>query len=169
MERYNIAVNYAKGLAIVLMVLLHSCRRIESSYVGHLVCLFHMPLFFVMAGYCFKEKYLDDFRTFALKRVKGLWIPYVKYGILFLALHNVLFSIHVYDGVYGSYTGQTSVLYGLRDFALQLQRILRMVGTEQLLGGYWFLPTLLYGSVIAFVTIRYVGNKIFGGVFCLRL
>lgn len=34
MERKNLAVNYCKGLAIVLMVLLHSSRWIESSFIG---------------------------------------------------------------------------------------------------------------------------------------
>ena len=163
MEQKNLAVNYSKGLAIILMVLLHSSRWIETSMFGHWVCLFHMPLFFVMAGYCFKEKYLGDFKTFAYKRIKGLWMPYVKYGLLFLLLHNAFYHLHIYDGDYGSYTGQASILYGLKDYALQLQRIFRMVGTEQLLGGYWFLPTLLYASLIAYAIIRYVHNRIFGG------
>lgn len=66
MERKNLAVNYCKGLAIVLMVLLHSSRWIESSFIGHWICLFHMPLFFIMSGFCFKEKYLDDFKTFTI-------------------------------------------------------------------------------------------------------
>lgn len=164
----NVAVNYAKGIAIILMVLLHSSRWIESGYLGHVVCLFHMPLFFFMAGYCFKEKYLSDFRTFAKKRFLGLWKPYVKYGLLFLLLHNVFFHLHIYDSIYGSYTGITSCLYGMKDYLLQFQRILRMVGSEQLLGGYWFLPTLFYASIIAYITIRYVRNSLFGGVFCLH-
>lgn len=165
----NVAVNYAKGIAIILMVLLHSSRWIESGYLGHVVCLFHMPLFFFMAGYCFKEKYLSDFRTFAKKRFLGLWKPYVKYGLLFLLLHNVFFHLHIYDSIYGSYTGITSCLYGMKDYLLQFQRILRMVGSEQLLGGYWFLPTLFYASIIAYITIRYVRNSLFGGGILLAL
>ncbi len=165
MERKNLAVNYCKGLAIVLMVLLHSSRWIESSFIGHWICLFHMPLFFIMSGFCFKEKYLDDFKTFTYRRIKGLWGPYVKFGIIFLALHNVFYHLHIYNDIYGSYTVKTSTIYGLEDYVLQLQRILRMVGTEQLLGGYWFLPTLLYASIIAYLIIRYIHNRILGGNF----
>lgn len=39
-----------------------------------------------------------------------------------------------------------------------------MVGTEQLLGGYWFLPTLLYASIIAYLIIRYIHNRILGRI-----
>lgn len=35
MERNNLAVNYCKGLVIVLMVLLHSSKWVESSFIGH--------------------------------------------------------------------------------------------------------------------------------------
>lgn len=159
----NVAVNYAKGIAIILMVLLHSSRWIESSYFGHIICMFHMPLFFIMSGFCFKKKYLDDFKNFVVKRIKGLWWPYVKYGFLFLLFHNVFFHLHIYDSIYGSYTGQTSSLYDIKDFILQMQRILRMVSTEQLLSGFWFLPALFYASIIAYIIIRYIHNRILGG------
>lgn len=98
-----------------------------------------------------------------------MWGPYVKFGIIFLALHNVFYHLHIYNDIYGSYTGKTSTIYELEDYVLQLQRILRMVGTEQLLGGYWFLPTLLYASIIAYLIIRYIHNRILGGEFYLRL
>lgn len=163
MEHKDLTVNYCKGFAIVLMVLLHSSRWIESSFIGHWICLFHMPLFFVMSGYCFKEKYLNNFKTFIFRRINGLWVPYVKFGIIFLALHNVFYHFYIYNDIYGSYTGETSKIYGLQDYALQLQRILRMVGTEQLLGGYWFLPTLFYASIFAYLIIRYIHNSLLGG------
>ena len=168
MERANAAVNYAKGLAIILMVLLHSSRWIESGYVGHFVCLFHMPLFFIMSGFCFKEKYLTDFKTFVIKRIKGLWGPYFKYGVAFLLLHNVFYHFHIYDSVYGSYTGVSSSIYGLKDYLMQFQRILRMVGTEQLLGGFWFLHALFYASIIGCLTICYTMKRaLLGGVLLL--
>ena len=165
MEKKVLFVDYVKGIAIILMVLLHSSRWIESGYVGHLVCLFHMPIFFVVSGFCFKQKYINDHKGFLIKRIRGLWYPYVKFGLLFLVLHNIFYYMHIYDSHYGSYTGVTSKLYSISDYLLQFQRVIRMVGTEQLLGGYWFLHALFYASIISFIVIKYSrGRIILGGV-----
>ena len=37
--------------------------------------------------------YLDDFKNFVVKRIKGLWWPYVKYGFLFLLFHLQYFDL----------------------------------------------------------------------------
>lgn len=163
MEQKLLHIDYIKGIAIILMVLLHSSRWIESGYVGHLVCLFHMPVFFIVSGFCFKKQYLNDFKMFFIKRVKGLWIPFVKYGLLFLILHNLFYYLHIYDSFYGSYTGTASHLYIVNDFLMQLQRIIRMVNNEQLLGGYWFLHALFYASLLSFFVIKYTPHKAVGG------
>ena len=148
----------------MLMVLLHSSRWIESGYVGHLVCLFHMPIFFFVSGFCFKQEYIRDTRGFLIKKVKGLWYPYVKFGLIFLICHNVFYYLHIYDSHYGSYTGVASAFYTFKDYLIQCQRTVRMVGTEQLLGGYWFLHALFYACVISFITIKSSrGSTILGG------
>lgn len=71
-------VSIAKGFAIVLMVLAHTCFCDTGD---KWINMFHMPLFFFFAGYCFKDKYLTDFRTFAIKRITGLYKPYVKWSL----------------------------------------------------------------------------------------
>ena len=40
--------------------------------------------------------------------------------------------------------------------------VTRMCGTEQLLGGYWFLPQLLFASLIGFLIIRFCKNILLG-------
>ena len=49
------SVSIAKGIAIILMVLAHTRF---SEYGNYWINMFHMPLFFFFAGYCFKDKYL---------------------------------------------------------------------------------------------------------------
>ena len=58
-------------------------------------------------------------------------------------LHNVLTSLYFYKN---SYT--------LIDMAYKLFHIITMTGSEQLLGGYWFLKELLYASVISIIALK---------------
>lgn len=142
----DMAVTYTKAVGIILMVLAH-CSHFPLLY--QIVYSFHMPLFFIMSGYCLKDKYFSSFNIFVWKKVKGLWLPYVKYGILFLLLHNVFCKFHIY----GELCGQK--IYGSGDFVEQLENILfHMFNTEPFPGGFWFLRALFFGSLIAFIVLK---------------
>ena len=160
------SVSIAKAFAIMLMVLAHTWfMDIGNKWIN----MFHMPLFFFMAGYCFKDKYLTDFKSFALKRVTGLYKPFVKWSIVFLVLHNVFFYLNLYNSDYG-FRGNVSQLYSLTDFAKRaIMIVTSMSGNEQLLGGYWFLKSLFVGSLIAYFFIRYVKNSVIRGGYLLAL
>ena len=145
------SISISKGIAIMLMVLAHSRFSVwGNQYIN----MFHMPLFFFFAGYCFKEKYLHDARNFCFKRVKGLYKPYVKWSLLFLLFHNLFYHLNIYNDEYG-FQGQVSSLYGLKDYMSRAIHIITsMSGNEQLLGGFWFLKSLFVGSLLAYVAIR---------------
>ena len=150
-------VTIAKGVGILLMVAAHAGI---PDMISKFIVMFHMPLFFFMSGYCFKEKYLLPFThyIFINKRIKGLYIPFVKYQLPFLLFHNVFFYLNIYNDEYG-FHGEVSHLYKLRDYVIKCVRIvIGFHGGEQLLGGYWFLPQLFYASVIGFFAIKYVRN-----------
>ena len=77
----------AKALGIMLMVVGHSgC----PDYLYRFIYMFHMPLFFFCSGFFMKpaEKVVDV-RKFVFRRFKGLYWPYVKWGLLFLLFHNL--------------------------------------------------------------------------------
>ncbi len=91
-----------------------------------------------------------------------MYVPFVKWQLLFLLLHNVFFYLNIYNDEYG-FHGAVSHLYTLRDYAIKCVRIvIGLHGGEQLLGGYWFLPQLLYASVIGFFAIKYIKNVYVG-------
>ena len=116
--------------------------------------MFHMPLFFFFAGYCFKEKYLLQPKVFLHKRVDGLYKPFVKWSVVFLLLHNVFYHLNIYNGEYG-FRGKVSYLYEFKDYAIRAVHILTcMSDTAQLLGGYWFLKSLFVGSIFGYVIIN---------------
>ena len=151
------SISIAKAIAIMLMVLDHT---FFSELGDNIISMFHMPLFFFFAGYCFKESNLNDFKSFAKKRFNGLYVPYVKWSIIFLLLHNLFFNWNLYNSIYG-YKGEPSFKYEWLDFATHALNIMvRMVGHEQLLGGFWFLRSLLIASLGGFLVIKFCQNKL---------
>lgn len=146
-------VSIAKAIAIILMVLAHSGI---CEYAGGWINMFHMPLFFFFAGYCLKEEYLTNFSLFAKRRIVGIYLPYLKWSLIFLAFHNIFFSLNIYNREYGipEYFSETSFIKRF------VKIVVTMDGHEQLLGGYWFLKSLFVGSFIGYLSIRYITNPI---------
>ena len=102
--------------------------------------------------------------TYIIK-VKGNYWPYVKWSLLFLLLHNVCFHLHIYSDQYG-WKEHVSHLYAFSEFLSRATSIIfKMHGHEQLLGGYWFMNALFFGSLIVWPVIRYVKQPLCGGVF----
>lgn len=158
------SISMAKGVAILLMVLVHA----RFSHYGDVyINMFHMPLFFFMSGYCFKTSYLDNFGCYLWKRIKGSYWPFVKWGLLFLLLHNFFFSLNIYNGEYG-FRGKASSLYSNEDFIEHAKAIVTsMSGSEQLLGGYWFLHSYFIAAIICFFTIWLFRKKRQGMLLCV--
>ena len=150
------SISISKAIAIILMVIGHAgC----PSILHNLIYQFHIPLFFFFSGYCFKDKHLTDFRTYTSKRITGIYLPYVKYAILFLVLHNLFFYLNIYNDQYG-YNGIGLSLYTFKDIAHRALKITtQMAGEEQLLGGYWFMKILFLTSFTGFAFIKYLKNK----------
>lgn len=139
------SIDIVKGIGIILMVVGHSgCPK----WLHDFIYAFHMPLFFICSGYFYKPiTTIEGLFTFWKKRFKGLYLPYIKWSILFLLLHNVFYRLNIYSDSYG-YLGSTSSLYDFKDVVVRLKDILfSMEGHEELLGGFWFLRVLLFASL----------------------
>lgn len=154
--QHNNYIAIAKALGIICIVVWHA----RPPYcIGYFVMLFAVPLFFFTSGYFYKpSKTLKDIKTFYIKRLKGLYLPFIKWSLLFLVLHNVCYHLNIYNDQYGFY-GQTSVLYSYGDFGKRaIQILLRMEGNEQLLGAFWFIRALFISSLLV-ATVQFMLNK----------
>lgn len=149
---YNDGVTIAKAIAIILMVLGHSgCPEEMNHFLG----ILRMPLFFFMSGYCFKTKYMDDGKKYLKRRVTGVYWPYVKWGICFLLLHNLLCSI----GIYSVSQGSAEHFYSLSEILHRLATIIIcLCPEEQLIGGYWFIHDLFWGSLLFYFSLKLIKN-----------
>lgn len=159
------SVTIAKGIGIILMVLGHSIGEYGDylTPVRAFIYMFHMPLFFALSGYCFKEKYLADFKIFAWHKVKGLYFPFVKYGLLFLLLHNVFYHLNIYNGQYGWRTYVSHLYTWQETLEKAYYNILLFTKSEQLLGGYWFIVQLFWASIIGWIIIKIIRRPLIGG------
>ena len=85
----NIA--YTKAVGIMLMVFCHAL-----FWDIPFIYMFHMSLFYFFSGYCLKDKCLENPCKFVWRKIRGIWLPYIKYSLLFLAFHNVFFHLNIY-------------------------------------------------------------------------
>lgn len=145
MERDN-TIDILKGIGILLVVIGHSgCPQLLSD----IIYSFHMPLFFIASGWFFSDKCLSNKKLFFEKKVRNLYLPFVKWSVIFLLLHNVLFYLGVINSEYGTITGETNELLSIKDIILHLFGItLQMRGYDGLLGAYWFIRALFVGLLV---------------------
>jgi len=90
----NVEIDILKGIGILLMVAGHS-----GVPFTRFIYLFHMAIFFIASGYCYKVYYSDSLENtliFMKKRFISLWIPYVFWGILYTVLNNWFIHLNIY-------------------------------------------------------------------------
>lgn len=135
-----------KALAIICVVLSHAGA---AGWVQNFVYLFHVPVFFICAGYFFHTRYLEDERTFIVRRIRGLYLPYLRWSIFFLIVHNLLFPLGILSETYGNAGGGVTHPYDFTQFSQHLASIVfNMSGHDQFLcGAFWFFRALLLASV----------------------
>ena len=147
----NNYISVTKAIGIILMVVGHSgC----PSAIGRFIYIFHMPLFFVCSGFFFREATnKTSLMSFYKKRIKGLYLPYLKWSLLFLLLHNVFRHFHI--------TG--SAIYHAQDYIRQFVRLVTMTDYELLIRPFWFIKELLFASVIV-ASISIIRARLFQNI-----
>lgn len=131
------------------------------TLISNFIYIFHMPLFFITAGYFFSRKYLNDPWTFCVKRIKGLYVPFLKWSIFFLILHNLWFEIGLLNESFGNWEGGVTHPYTVRDFFHRLFLIVTsMSGYDAFLtGAFWFFRGLLVASILFLLLYKLVDSK----------
>lgn len=154
----NTVISICKGLAIILMVIGHAEA---PDMLTRIIYTFHMPLFFITAGYFFSARNVEDPWRFCARRFKGLYIPFLKWSVFFLLLHNVLFHFGILNETYGNWTGGVTHPYSWHSAGARLlQMVTGMSGYDEFLAGaFWFFRGLLVASVLFVVLYRLLGGS----------
>lgn len=147
----NETIDIARGIAIILMCIGHAnCPDILQKFIY----LFHMAFFFITSGYFFnKEKSITQPWDFIVKRIKGLYIPFIKWGIIFTFLHNVFLDLKLLT--------PKSHYYGMKETLWKaFTTNTRFIPTEEMMGPYWFFSCLFYVSLFSLFLFLF-SNKFF--------
>ena len=157
-KRSNTTLSICKAIAIILMCTGHAEG---PNRLMTFIYLFHMPVFFIAAGYFFDKKYLSDPWTFCKKRFKGLYVPFVKWSIFFQILHNLFFKIGLLNEQYGNWAGGVTHPYNWHQFWQRLVHIIFSMGgyDEFLAGAFWFFRALLVASIVFLVLYKLLYNR----------
>lgn len=144
-----------KGLGIATVVVGHS-----GSPLVPFVYMYHLALFFFISGCLYKDTYSETPIVYVAKRTRSLYWPFVKYGILFLILHNVFLHLNILSAQMEPGIIATRE-YHIRDMVRMAEEIVTLISTEQMAGAMWFIP-LLFITCILFCFIRYLSIRFVG-------
>lgn len=139
-------ISICKGMGIIMMVLAHGgCPSALAIFSSEMM----MPMFFFTSGYFFSTRYLHDEATFVKKRLKGLYLPFVKWSVVFLVLHNLMFHIGLLSEQVGNNAGGVTHPYSWHVMEQRLWNIVTAMASydEFLCGAYWFFRALLVASI----------------------
>ena len=75
-------IDIARGQGIILVILGHCLNMAQKPF--QIIFVFHMPLFFILSGYLFREGHRA--KEFGAKKTRTLIIPYVFYFLLGLGV-----------------------------------------------------------------------------------
>ena len=135
------SIDILKGIGIIMVVVGHSgC----PDTLRTIIYMVHMPLFFLASGYFLKEDRLLDMVSFAKGKIKSLYVPFIKYAIPILFLHNLLINVGIMSTEYGAQYYNMGTLVQ----ELILRVVFMEVHGEALLGTYWFIQALFFGYIL---------------------
>lgn len=138
-----------KSIAIILVVIAHSAA---PAYLSNFAYMVGVPAFFVLSGYFFKLDNLDNTSDFVIRRTKTLYLPFIKWGVFFLILHNLFFEVGFLSESYGNAQGGVTHPYNWTQAAQHLwSMVFNMSGYDPFMAGaFWFFRALFLAN-IAFI------------------
>lgn len=152
-----------KGLSIITVVMSH------ASLGGVFFSLFYMQLFFFVSGYFYKEEYTKNSLLLVKNRLRSLYIPFLKYGVIFLILHNLFYKINFYS----IYSNVPIKFYTTSDILNSLVHILLFDNSELLLSPLWFLTDLFIINILLTLILLITENikfkKVIRGIIIILL
>ena len=148
----------AKGIAIILVIALHTLTLKSSIYniLGGIFG-FIMPFYFFMAGYNHRP-YRYTYKEILKRRFKQIIIPFFTYSI------SILIIAAIYYLACEGYTIQKALMTYLN--LLLSNSFCKQVGIEIISGGlystimvFWFIQMLFAASLIFYLVVDYALEK----------
>ncbi len=139
-------IDFLKGIGILLVIYNHCGSMIGANYIA----AFHIPLFFFISGICngLSKSYINiSVKSFLIKKIKSLLIPYFTFGIIDLVLY-FFFSPFLFKSPDNFVRQLIFFLLGKRNF-----------NYYYFTGAIWFI-TALFSCELIFFLINHFIKKI---------
>ncbi|MGK7376367.1 acyltransferase family protein [Planococcus sp. 1R117A] len=133
-------IDIAKGLGIIVVVISHS----GNDFAYHYFFWFHMPLFFILSGYTFKEiTTKKDFKAWTKRVAYRSLLPYLSFGVLIFIIYSLI----------SSYLGKFNLTAAGEIFMNLIYGGQELTGY---FGVFWFITCLLVTQVLfAFILLLF--------------
>lgn len=131
----NRVVDIIRALAIILVVVGHF---IKPGLIKDIIYSFHLPVFFIITGYLYKEKKENERETYFTHKLFTYIKYYVLYNTILVLLHNILLRANVIE----------SSLYYLAQFSYALLNSFLLISAEPFSAAMWFLPVSLFSLIL---------------------
>lgn len=147
MNQRVVWIDYAKGIAILGVLLLHMEGHLASG-LSYVINAFDMMLFFFLSGYVFSIRQASSFYGFLWRRVRTLVIPGLVFGMLSLPLQWILNAL-------------TTAYAGLPSNGVKwlLGFVVNLRGREGMGEIPWFLACLFLMEIGAYVLVRVFDSR----------
>ena len=142
-----------KGLGAMLVLIGHT-----GAFLTPYLYMYHVALFFFVAGYFYKDKYTAEPFQYIGTRLQRLWWPCVKYGVLFVCLHNLLFWLGIYSDAVGVPLVNTRQLYDLTGFLAALWQAVTLHPLEEMVLALWFI-IMMIADLAIFCALSHLGSR----------
>jgi len=149
-KRFDI-IDIIKGLGIICVCLGHS-----GFPYSHFISLFHMPIFFICSGFCFKslpDKSGKGYLKYCWGKIKTLWFPFVFWNTFFVLTFNLCLNLNIYTNnadvfnyISSSYVSLTTPYTGM-DFLINTLKGFAFLNETQMTGAFWFIRSLFLVSL----------------------
>ena len=128
----------AKGIGIVCVVFGHT--RIPYI-VPYLIYPFHVPLFFILSGFCFRKKENENFGNFLLKKIKTLLVPYAFFSSIWI----------IYESVVSAINNEFNINYLINEIILYVK--------QDHLWAIWFITCIFLVELLAYFIVFVCKDK----------
>ncbi len=138
-------VDMAKGYGTIAVIFAH----LAVGKIGVWLYTFHVPLFFFLSGYVFKDSL--KFNDFILKKGKGILIPYFTLGLPMIAF---TFLQYFRNGI----LNKASVIQLLKEFVFQ-----------ERLWTLWFIACLFFVNIFFYFVCKFIKSDLLKFAFSVVL
>lgn len=139
-------IDVARGIGILSVIVGHTV--VPASDIAFAIFTFHLPLFFVLSGYC--SSFDAPFCSFVARKARSLLLPYVATLVIYYAYWALFYRGYSHDSNGFLHIAQVcllGLLYGTGQTVAQAPWI-------QAVGPVWFLPALFSANVVAYAVSR---------------